>query len=89
MYLLLHCHHHNDSCIKMGSDESHFHVSFNCEGQSHKTVSTEEKGEPKRIRTEVPASAYQSNASSLGQTGSPLILTAWKLRFKSTSASHH
>ena len=31
----------------------------NCEGQSHKTVSTnhslfEEKGEPKRIRTEVP-----------------------------------
>ena len=26
----------------------------NCEGQSHKTVSTEEKGEPKQIRTEVP-----------------------------------
>ena len=24
------------TCIKMGSDESH----FNCEGQSHKTVST-------------------------------------------------
>ena len=22
-----HCHHRNDSCIKMGSDESHFNVS--------------------------------------------------------------
>ena len=28
MYLLLHCHHQNDSCIKMGSDESHFNVSL-------------------------------------------------------------
>ena len=46
------------TCIKMGSDESHFNVSLNCERQSHKTVSTnhnlfEEKGEPKRYRTEV------------------------------------
>ena len=23
LYLSLHCHHQNDSCIKMGSDESH------------------------------------------------------------------
>ena len=22
----IHCHHQNDSCIKMGSDESHFNV---------------------------------------------------------------
>ena len=40
----------------MGSDESHFKVGS--DGQSHKTVSTnhnlvEEKGEPKRYRTEV------------------------------------
>ena len=27
-YLSLHCHHQNDSCIKMGSDESHFNVSL-------------------------------------------------------------
>ena len=27
MYLLLHCHHQNDLCIKVGSDESHFNVS--------------------------------------------------------------
>ena len=28
MYLSLHCHHQNDSCIKVGSDESHFNVSL-------------------------------------------------------------
>ena len=27
LYLSLHCHHQNDFCIKMGSDESHFNVS--------------------------------------------------------------
>ena len=58
IYLLVHCHHQNDSCIKMGSAESHFNVSVGSDGQSHKTVSTnhnlsEEKGEPKRNRTEV------------------------------------
>ena len=35
IYLLLHCHHQNDSCIKMGSDESHFNVSIGSDGQSH------------------------------------------------------
>ena len=58
IYLSLHCHRQNDSCIKMGSDESHFNVSVGSDGQSHRTVSTnhnlfEEKGEPKRYRTEV------------------------------------
>ena len=57
IYLSLHCH-QNDSCIKMGSDECHFNVSVGCDGQSHKTVSTNhnlfyEKGEPKLYRTEV------------------------------------
>ena len=27
IYLSLHCQHQNDSCIKVGSDESHFNVS--------------------------------------------------------------
>ena len=40
LYLSLHCYHQNDSCIKMGSDESHFNVSVGSGGQSHKTVST-------------------------------------------------
>ena len=60
LYLSLHCHHQNDSCIKMGNDESHFNVSAGNDGRSHKTMSTanqrdnlfEEKGEPKRYRTE-------------------------------------
>ena len=58
----------------MGSDESHFNVSVGSDGQSDKTVSTnhnlfEEKGEPKKIRTEVLllSSLY---ALPLGQTGS-------------------
>ena len=58
IFLSLHCHHQNDSCIKMGSYESHFSVSVGSDGQSHRTVSKnhnhfEEKGEPKRYRTEV------------------------------------
>ena len=60
IYLSLHCHHQNDSCIKMGSNESHFNVSVGSDGQSHnyKTESanhnlSEEKGEPKRYRTEI------------------------------------
>ena len=28
IYLSLHCHHQNDSSIKMGSDESHFNISL-------------------------------------------------------------
>ena len=28
IYLTLHCHLQNDSCINMGSDESHFNVSL-------------------------------------------------------------
>ena len=73
MYLSLYCHHQNDFCIKIGSDESHFNVSVGSDGQSHNTVSTnhnlfEEKGEPKRYRS--GPSAYQLIALPLGQTGS-------------------
>ena len=41
IYLSLHCHHQNDSCIKMGSDERHFKVSLIMKDKSHKTVSTD------------------------------------------------
>ena len=58
IYLSLLCHHQNDSCIKTGSDESHFNVSVGSDGQSYRTVSTnhnpfEEKGELKQYRTKV------------------------------------
>ena len=46
------------TCIKMGSDESHFNVSLivrdKVTRQCPQTTIFEEKGEPKRIRTEVP-----------------------------------
>ena len=40
-YLSLHCHHQKDSCIKMGSDESHFNVSFIVSDKVTMTVSTD------------------------------------------------
>ena len=57
IYLSLHCHHQNDSCIKMGSDESHFNVLLIVKDKVTRpcpqTTTIEEKGEPKRYRTEV------------------------------------
>ena len=57
IYLSLHCHHQNDSCIKMGSDESHFNVSLIVRDKITRpcphTTTFEEKVEPKRYRTEV------------------------------------
>ena len=41
IHLSLHCHRQNDSCIKMGSDESHFNVSLTVKGESRKTMSTD------------------------------------------------
>ena len=56
--LSLHCHHQNDFCIKVGSEESHFNVSFIVKDkvtrQDPQTTTFEEKGEPKRRRTELP-----------------------------------
>jgi len=58
IYLSLHCHHQNDSCIKVGNDESYFNVLLIVRAKVTRhcspTTTFEEKGEPKRIRTEVP-----------------------------------
>ena len=58
IYLSLYCHHLNDSCIKMGSDGSHFNVLLIVKDkvtrQCPQTTTLEEKREPKQIRTEVP-----------------------------------
>ena len=52
MYLSLHCHHQNDSCIKMGSDESHLNVLLIVVGkvtrQCPSITTFDKKGEPKR-----------------------------------------
>jgi len=56
-YEPVHRRHQNDSCIRMGNDESHFNVSLNVRDkvtrQCPQTTTFEDKGEPKRIRTEV------------------------------------
>ena len=77
IYLSLHCYHKNDSCIKMGSDESHFNVSVGSDGQSHKTVSTI-KPQPFRRERRAEAvsnrgpSACQPKALPLGHTAPEL-----------------
>ena len=59
IYMSLLGHHQNDFCIKVGSDESHFNVSKivrdKVTRQCPQTTTFEEKGEPKRIRTEAPS----------------------------------
>ena len=56
--LSLHYHRQSDYCIKMGSDESRFNVSLivrdKVTRQCQEITIFYEKGEPKRIRTEVP-----------------------------------
>ena len=43
IYLSQHRHHQNDSCIKMGSDKSHFYVSLIVRDRvTNKTVSTDQ-----------------------------------------------
>ena len=57
LYLMLLCRHPNESCIKVGSDESHFNVSLIVRGTVTKTrpqtTTFEEKGGLKRNQTEV------------------------------------
>ena len=60
IYLSLHRQHTHTKyfCFKMGSDESHFNVPLTVRDkvtrQCPQTTTFEEKGEPKRFRTEVP-----------------------------------
>ena len=73
IYISLHCRHQNDSCIKMGSDESHFNVSLIVRDKVTKqcpqttTFWRERKAEAVSNRG---SSASQPNALPLGQTGS-------------------
>ena len=56
IYLSLHCHRKNDSCIKMGSNESHFNVSLIVRGKVTRQCPQTTPFEEKRIQTEVPLS---------------------------------
>ena len=69
LYLTIHCHHQNDSCITVRTDDSHFNVSLivgdKVTRQCPQTTTFEEKGEPKRNRTEVFLPTRLSNTSLL------------------------
>ena len=58
LYTYRYAHHQNYFCIKVGSDERHFNVSLivrdKVTRQCPQPTTFEEKGEPKRIRIEVP-----------------------------------
>ena len=73
IYLSLHCHHQNYSCIKMGSDESHFNVALIVRDKATRQCPHNHNfGRERRAGADsnrVP-SAYQPNALPLGQTGS-------------------
>ena len=63
----------------MGSDESHLNVSLTVTnkvtGQCPQTTTFEERGEPKRIRTEVPLLTSPTPYGPLGQAGSlPVVI---------------
>ena len=74
IYLWLHCHHQNDSYIKMGIDESQFNVSVTgSDGQSHKAVSTNHNHKPGRhcllYRRAAPASRWQATSDWREEVG--------------------
>ena len=77
IYLSLHCHHQNDSCIKMGSDENHFNVSLivrdKVTKQCPQTTTFFLRERRSKAYSNRGPSAYQPNASPLGQTGSQVV----------------
>ena len=73
---IIQCHHQNDSCIKMGSDESHFNLSVIVRDklvtrQCPQTTTVLKRKESRSgIELLGPSLAYQPIALTLGQTGS-------------------
>ena len=89
IYPLLHCHHQNDSCIKMGSGESHFNVSLILRDKVT-TVPTDQNVWRERTAeadSNRGPSAYQPNALPLGQTGSQVPFRAPERGFSGASAA--
>ena len=55
--LTLHCHYLDDACIKMGTDESHFNVSFIVRGKVTRYVH-----KPQPLKRKESRSGYQGEA---------------------------
>ena len=82
IYLSLHCHHQNDSCIKMGSDESHFIVSFIVRDKFTRRclwIATFWRERRAKADSNQGPSAYQPNAILLGQTSSQISILVFSL----------
>ena len=74
IYLSLHCYHQNDSCIKTGSDETHFNPSLivrvRVTRQCPQTTTFLKRKESRSGIESRSFRFYQPNALPLGQTGS-------------------
>ena len=72
IHLSLHCHHQNDICIKMGSDDSHFNVSLILREKVTRQCPDHSFGRERRAEADSNRgpSFYQPNALPLGQSGS-------------------
>ena len=67
LHLTLYCHHKNDFCIQIGSDESHYNLSFILRGKvTGQCPQATAFKQPKR-GIEPTSSAYRPNALPLGQ----------------------
>ena len=86
--LSLHCHHQNGSYIKMGSDESHFNVSFIVRDtitSVHKPQLFLKRRESRSRETKLGPSAYQSNVLPEGQTASRTMLVSVGIQVEARS----
>ena len=90
LYLTLHCHHQNDSCIKMGSNERHFNVALivrdKVTRQCPQTTTLFKRGELTESNQHL--FAYQPNALLLGQTCSHDIHPVLTAFFPSHQDTH-
>ena len=83
IYLSLHCHHQNDSFVKMGSDESQFNVSLTVRDK----VARQRVHRPQFLKRKESRSGFEPRSLCLYLTARPNRLTVDRhlsLRFKHT-----
>ena len=74
IYLSLHCHRQNNSCIQMGSDENHFNVSLTVKDKvARQCAQTTTVLKRRESRSGIKPATYQPNALPLGQTAHSIV----------------
>ena len=72
IYLWLHCHHQNDSCTKVGSDESHLNVSLTVR---NKTVSQDSVHRSQLLKRKKSRSTFEKETDKRQNLlGSPPLI---------------